>query len=518
MIFDASIRTSAQKLLRIIAGVLLACLVTLFAAVPKVYAAEVPACTVATDGVGNYVVFESCTETPLDGDNTAVTIAVPPNTVSGDLLIASISVDGNETVVIPTGWLQIQQINSNGDVTLAVFSRVADGTEGASYTFTWAGDQQVIGIMMRFTGATGNYVSVTNSGTAATVPESAIVNTIGNTTATNNMILHLVGWDDNDALRDPVTIIDLSGQQNINQDFSSGGKGDDGNMGAAAYFKQSFQGPSDQAFFEDPNEEWATVTIAIEPLPPSLFCTVAVDGTGLEVVFESCLEAKAVAVTSISPSVPNSASGDLLIAAIAVDGNETIVAALPAAWTPISQTVSNSAVTFAVFSRIVDGTEPATYAFTWGNSQGAIAYIMRFSGTSGNYVVSATNTGITGNPLALAVDTNGNATATDNMILRLGAWDGFAQAFDPATIIAGYSNINQDASTLAIGGVSSAAAYLNQAGAGSSGTAQFVSGTEEWVTQSIAIEPAPNAPSGALCPSILPVVFGRQLVVLEGSS
>ena len=132
MIFDASIRTSAQKLLRIIAGVLLACLVTLFAAVPKVYAAEVPACTVATDGVGNYVVFESCTETPLDGDNTAVTIAVPPNTVSGDLLIASISVDGNETVVIPTGWLQIQQINSNGDVTLAVFSRVADGTEGAS--------------------------------------------------------------------------------------------------------------------------------------------------------------------------------------------------------------------------------------------------------------------------------------------------------------------------------------------------------------------------------------------------
>ncbi len=473
-------------------------------------------CTNNTPGSGSYVVYQGCTE--AKGSNNSLTLNVPGTPSAGDLLIVSIGLDGNPTVTAnsPSDWISLGQVSGGNNATrLAVFYRIASGSDAASYQFNFSASEDYVGIMMRFTGASGNFVTQPASGTGNPA-RSPSVNTTGNSTNTNNTILRLISWDDDDTTDNPATI--LASHVNINQDSSGNGNGT--TAAAAAYINQVAAGASGTADFEAVGEQWAALTIAIEPAPNvvSPFCTAPTDGSGSNVIFESCQEAKGVGVTSISPSTPSGiANDDLLVAVVAVDGDVTV--STPAGWTKESETVSNSAVTLAIYTRVVQGGEASDYTFSWTGFEDVMSYIMHFSGTTGSYVASATNTGTTGAPEALSVNTTGNSTnANNNLILRIAAWDGDAQAIDPVTIVPGHNNINQDESTAAIGAVASAAAYVSQVGAGDSGSAFFVSGTVPWAAQTLAIEPPAGPTTDPVCPGINGTVVGNQLVVIEDCS
>jgi type II secretory pathway pseudopilin PulG len=126
-------------------------------------------------------------------------------------------------------------------------------------------------------------------------------------------------------------------------------------------------------------------------------------------------------ITISRPSSTN--AGDLLIAAVATDGDTSGVIASPGGWTLIDRGAYNGEVTLAAWWKIAGASEPASYQFTWwGSSKDAYGWIMRFTGhdpTNPIHNQSANGQGDTNTPTSPAVTT----TVNDCLILRLGAFD-----------------------------------------------------------------------------------------------
>ena len=475
-------------------GLFLACVVALFAAVPE---AQAQACDIATDGAnsGFGASLESCTESIEGGNNVqAITIPTPAGINPGDLLIVSINIDDAPAMNLPpTDWQEVAIVQAGGGAaTLAVYSKFVVGGEDASYTFGWSGgNQEAVGIMLHFSGVTGNYQFATDSGTGTPgTPLGPGVDTNGNSNPLNNLILRLVTYDDDDLADGQNPLVDAN-HSRIN--FDSSGGGGASVQGGAAYQFQGVAGDTGGVTFPDGDEQWATMSIALEPRP-SPACTVPSVGSGVYVVYESCEEAKDTGVTSISLNTPAGvAANDLLIAVVSVDEDVSTTIAAPFGWDALTETVSSGEVTLGVYAKVAGAVEVGPYDFTWTGAQDVVSYMLHFSnvdtGTPPPYVVSspATATGGVGEeaPVAPVVTT----ISPNNLILRIAAWDGAGQTPDPATIIIGHSNINQDESANAAGAVSSGAAYEQQPSTGPSATASFQTVNEEWVALSIAIEP-----------------------------
>lgn len=94
-------------------------------------------------------------------DATSVSVALPATINAGDVLVASMSVDGTVSVAWDNAtagsWTQraVYAANSNTH-TLAVFTRTADGSEGGKVlTVGLSASQQAVTRVLRVTGATG---------------------------------------------------------------------------------------------------------------------------------------------------------------------------------------------------------------------------------------------------------------------------------------------------------------------------------------------------------------------------
>ena len=139
---------------------------------------------------------------------------------------------------------------------------MAGGGEPSSYDFTWSGNQEAYGWVMRFTGHDPstpiNDWDVLTTGSGQTVnPVSPEVTT----TVDNAMILRLAGFDDDDInIGDP----GLPGHTAITMDESGSGSGTA--SGGAGYVEQLTAGPSGTSTFTLTREEQTVaVTIAIAP-------------------------------------------------------------------------------------------------------------------------------------------------------------------------------------------------------------------------------------------------------------
>ena len=80
----------------------------------------------------------------ITGSNTNATsmaVPVPSGIVANDLLIAQISVKGNQSASLstPSGWTQLLMNNNGTGITQGIYYRVATGGESSTYTWTWAG-------------------------------------------------------------------------------------------------------------------------------------------------------------------------------------------------------------------------------------------------------------------------------------------------------------------------------------------------------------------------------------------
>ena len=207
--------------------------------------------------LGNPVELISCTEGKAQS-TTSVTVSVPANVAVGDLLVFVVGKDDDDLPSVPAGWTAaaIQLVDDN-DGYLRVYTRVADGTELASYSVTWTTNEDAYAYMMRFTGASGLTLFTSNSGNTGTAVAPSLDTLIEDT-----LILRLAAWDRRPVSVDPATI--MTGHTNITQDYSR--NSNFASMGSAAYTNQAAIGSTLTGNFENGNEQWGTITFGIEPI------------------------------------------------------------------------------------------------------------------------------------------------------------------------------------------------------------------------------------------------------------
>jgi hypothetical protein len=87
----------------------------------------------------------------LDSAVNSHAVNLPPNIVAGDLLLMFFVINGGPTVTPASGWTELATSN-NGD-TFKIYARIADGSEGATATFTNTGNQRATAVTYRITGA-----------------------------------------------------------------------------------------------------------------------------------------------------------------------------------------------------------------------------------------------------------------------------------------------------------------------------------------------------------------------------
>ncbi|MFN3162426.1 MAG: hypothetical protein ACE37N_02855, partial [Pseudohongiellaceae bacterium] len=172
------------KLLALLVGVYL----STFAAIPDAQAA-CPAPPPAFAAVG-LVDLVSCTEQKVQNDDF-IQVAVPSGVIAGDLLVTVIARDDDNGLNVPGGWnTQDTEIMDNNDGFLGVYYRIATGTEAANYTWDWGGNEDAYAYMLRFTNASGQLLSDTDSGNGGVATALPVTTTVPNT-----LDVRVAGWD-----------------------------------------------------------------------------------------------------------------------------------------------------------------------------------------------------------------------------------------------------------------------------------------------------------------------------------
>ena len=142
-------------------------------------------------------------------------------------------------------------------------------------------------------------------------------------------------------------------------------------------------------------------------------------------VYKQFTKAKAGSdTTSITVSTPSGASeGDLLIAAVATDGDTSASLAPPGGegWTEIDIGDYAIEVTLGAWWKLADASESLSHQFTWSGSEQAYAWMMRFTGHDATDPINvwATDGESGSTPTSPAVTT----TVDGCLILRLGGFD-----------------------------------------------------------------------------------------------
>ncbi len=179
-------------------------------------------------GVAGYKAATGENETPSvthSGPNRQIIIGFVVqsgsiSSIEGDLLIAAVATDGDTSSSLAPpggeGWTEIDVDNYGGQVTLGAWWKLADASESASHQFSWTGDEQAYGWIMRFTGhdPTDPINDWSAGGDSSSTPASPEVTT----TLDNCLILRLGAFDDDD-----ITIDDpgLSGHTAITMNESA---------------------------------------------------------------------------------------------------------------------------------------------------------------------------------------------------------------------------------------------------------------------------------------------------------
>jgi type II secretory pathway pseudopilin PulG len=126
--------------------------------------------------------------------------------------------------------------------------------------------------------------------------------------------------------------------------------------------------------------------------------------------------------TSITISTPDTNEGDLLIAAVATDGDTSTTLSPPAGegWVGVVNDYS-SQVTLGAWYKLADASESASHQFMWSGGQKAYGWIMHFTGHDLTNPINAYSTfgQSSSTPTSPAVTT----TVNNCLILRLGAFD-----------------------------------------------------------------------------------------------
>lgn len=228
----------------------------------------------SADGVAGYKAADGSSETPsvthsnpyrqvIIGFVVQVSGGGESDTIEGDLLIAAVATDGDTSFSLTPpageGWTEIDIDDYSSEVTLGAWWKLADASESSSHEFTWSGDEQAYGWMMRFTGHDPNdpINDWWAGGESSSTPTSPAVTT----TVDNCLILRLGAFDGDDITVDNPG---LSGHTAITMDESASGGGSGVTAGLMGYWNLDETGGTTAA---DSSGNGNTGTLQGTPLP-----------------------------------------------------------------------------------------------------------------------------------------------------------------------------------------------------------------------------------------------------------
>ena len=437
-------------------------------------------CAATADSGTGKVLFQSCTEVSSSGQTTSLNVPYPSTINSGDVLIMATTVRNNVGFLIPAGWVRVMEEVRTG-VTLAVFRRIANGTESGNQLVQWTGPYNAQAIMMRFTGATGRFEEAWNNTNASAT--TAIAPSI--TPYYSNYLALRIAAMPGDAFGTTPSgdlIADGTHSEIDRETAPNAGTSPTTSVSLGAAYKNfTTGGASSTATVNLAQESVAlTATIALEfgaagtPTggTPGPTCPrgadSALDGTQ-SVLFMGC-KATSLATqstaTTIGLNTPDSvAAGDVLLALLSIGSDEEPTA--PSGWTRIffsnhlATVGTRYGASYASYRRVVTTSEPATHTFSLSNVKGAVGTISAFRNANPN--ITASTTIATGESL-LTPDVT--TVAPNSLVVRTIAADDQDITSNPAEIIPYYRNLLTRSSNRVDFGVNIQAAYANIASAG----------------------------------------------------
>lgn len=191
----------------------------------------------------------------------------------------------------------------------------------------------------------------------------------------------------------------------------------------------------------------------------------------------------------VVPAPSGSSQGKLLIAAVAVDGDQGSRLMAQAGWNRLAEINRSGDVGLGVWWKIGGSDEPTWYIFHWPGWEKSYGWVMRFSGAHPIAPINAVaeNNGQSTWPSCPAVTT----TTANCLIVRIGGFDrGNVNVDNPG--MAGHATITVDRCSTNSDAASGGAAYATKATPGNTGAANFtITGNERYGTVTVAI--APNA-------------------------
>ena len=127
------------------------------------------------------------------GTSSSATVSLPSGYASGDLLIVFLTV-GSYTPTTPSGWTLTTQIGTGPD-TFYAYTRVSNGTEGSSITFSLSGSTWWTALSLAYSGtSTTSPVNASGTAAGATPVASPVTAAVGSitTTVANTLLLYAV--------------------------------------------------------------------------------------------------------------------------------------------------------------------------------------------------------------------------------------------------------------------------------------------------------------------------------------
>src|SRR2546426_8727176 len=106
-----------------------------------------------TPAAGGGIVFQSAATATNSTAVASLAIANPAGTAAGDVLVASIALNGATVTAVPADWVQIAAVTSISNPKLYAYYHVAGATEPASYSWTLSSAAAGGGGIPRYSGA-----------------------------------------------------------------------------------------------------------------------------------------------------------------------------------------------------------------------------------------------------------------------------------------------------------------------------------------------------------------------------
>ena len=314
-----------------------------------------------------------------------LTITKPSGTAANDVLIASVAVAPSSVAISPpSGWTLVRRMDNAGPTSnsLAVYYKVAGGSEPASYAWSVSGASFSVGGVQGFTGVDpASPIQVENGQSTPSATTHATPSI--STTVANSMLVASHAFASSSSWTPP------SGMT------------------------ESFDKANGAANANGLTVEGSRVLLAVAGASGAKTATAAANADA----GNAHILALKPANTNLSISTPTgTASGDVMIAAIGFNNSSAAVTP-PSGWTLVRRTNNSSTTSnsLAVYRRTAVAGEPATHAFAVAGGNFLVGGIQSFSGVDTGNPIDVENGQTT--PSGTAHDTPSVVTTTANAML-----------------------------------------------------------------------------------------------------